>query len=50
VLAGAVLAVLSLFRIKWAILLWQRLRLMGFLYVGGIILLAFLQFFFHIHL
>lgn len=50
VVAGAALAVLGLFRVRWAIVLWHRLRLMAFLYVGGVIVLALLQFFFHIRL
>jgi len=45
-----VLGVLAMFRIRFAIQFWRKLRLFVFAYVSGIILLAVIQLLFHVRL
>ena len=49
-LALVVMAVLGLLRFKFALRFWVRLRRFGYLYVGLIVALAALSFFFGVRL
>lgn len=50
VLALVLMAVLGLLRFRFALRFWQRVRRLGYLYVGFIVLLAALSFFFGVRL
>jgi len=45
-----VLAVLALFRIRFAVQFWRSARLFVFAYVAGIIVLAVIELLFHVRL
>ncbi len=50
VLALALMAVLGLLRFRFALRFWQRVRRLGYLYVGFIVVLAALSFLFGVRL
>jgi hypothetical protein len=49
-LSGGAMALLALFRIRFALAFWRKIRLLAFVYVGVIIVMALIELIFHVRL